>query len=131
MQFFDYFCMHNIIHIPYLTLSWRRPISYRNLSIDLLHKSMDWFQYDIGLRHESVKYTENENLKPYYLSQHHKHRKSMDWFLYDIGLRDERVKYTENENLKPYCLSQHHKHLITYFWNLDKIIYWVRSLLGK
>ena len=38
-----------------LTLSWRRPISYRNQSIDLRSKSMDWFLYDIGLRHERVK----------------------------------------------------------------------------
>ena len=38
-----------------LTLSCRRPISYRNQSIDLLRKSMDWFLYDIGLRHETVK----------------------------------------------------------------------------
>ena len=37
-----------------LTLSWRRPISYRNQSIDLRSKSMDWFLYDIGLRHERV-----------------------------------------------------------------------------
>ena len=38
-----------------LTLSWRSPISYRNQSIDLLCKSMDWFLYDIGLRRERVK----------------------------------------------------------------------------
>ena len=38
-----------------LTLSWRRPISHRNQSIDLLRKSMDWFLYDIRLRHKSVK----------------------------------------------------------------------------
>ena len=44
----------NILLIK-LTLSWRRAISYRNQSIDLLHKSMDWFLYDIGLRHERVK----------------------------------------------------------------------------
>ena len=37
-----------------LTLSRRRPLSYRNQSIDLLYKSMDWFQYDNGLRHERV-----------------------------------------------------------------------------
>ena len=37
------------------TLSWRRPLSYRNQSTDLLHKSMDWFPYDNGLRHERVK----------------------------------------------------------------------------
>ena len=38
----------------YLTLSWGRPLSYRNQFIDLLHKSMDWFLYDSGLRHERV-----------------------------------------------------------------------------
>ena len=43
-----------------LTLSWQRPISYRNQSIDLLCKSMDWFLYDIGLRHERVKYVKNK-----------------------------------------------------------------------
>ena len=37
-----------------LTLSRRRPLSYRNQPIDLLCKSMDWFLYDNGLRHESV-----------------------------------------------------------------------------
>ena len=37
-----------------LTLSWRRPLSYRKQTIDLLHKSMDWFLYDNGLRHERV-----------------------------------------------------------------------------
>ena len=39
----------------YLTLSWQRPISCRNQSIDLLRKSVDWFLYDIGLSHERVK----------------------------------------------------------------------------
>ena len=38
-----------------LTLSWRRPIPYRNQFIDLLCKSMDLFLYDNGLRHERVK----------------------------------------------------------------------------
>ena len=37
-----------------LTLSWRRPLSYRNQSrkqsIDLQSKSMDWFLYDNGLK---------------------------------------------------------------------------------
>ena len=40
----------------HLTLSWRRPISYRNQSIDFLRKSMDWFLYAVGLRHERVKF---------------------------------------------------------------------------
>ena len=38
-----------------LTLSWRRPLSYRNQSIYLRSKSMDWFLYDNGLLHERVK----------------------------------------------------------------------------
>ena len=38
-----------------LTLSRRRPLSYRNQSIDLLRKSMDWFLYDNGLCLERVK----------------------------------------------------------------------------
>ena len=49
-------CSSNISHIlTYLTLSWRRQISYRNQSTDLQSKSMYWFLYDIGLRHERVK----------------------------------------------------------------------------
>ena len=38
-----------------LTLSWRRPLSYRNQSIELLRKLMDWFLYDNCFRHETVK----------------------------------------------------------------------------
>ena len=41
--------------IQFLTLSWRRPLSYRNQSNDLHSKSVDWFLYDSGLRHERVK----------------------------------------------------------------------------
>ena len=37
-----------------LTLSWRRPLLYGNHSIDLPSKSMHWFLYDNGLRHERV-----------------------------------------------------------------------------
>ena len=45
-----------------LTLSWRRPLSYRNQSIVLQSKSMDWFLYDNGLRHERVKIQERVKL---------------------------------------------------------------------
>ena len=38
----------------YLTLSWRSFLSYRNQSIDLFCKSMNWFLYDRGLRHERI-----------------------------------------------------------------------------
>ena len=44
------------VNLSILTLSWRRPLSYRNQAIDLLRKSMDWFLYDMGLRHERVKH---------------------------------------------------------------------------
>ena len=49
---FDWRLTH---HAHCLTLSWRRPLSYRNNSIDLRSKSMDWFLYGNGLRHERVK----------------------------------------------------------------------------
>ena len=45
-----------------LTLSWRGPFSYRNQSIDLPRKSMDWFLYDNGSRHKRVKNDENHFL---------------------------------------------------------------------
>ena len=40
--------------MDYLTLSWRR-LLYWNQSIDLVGRSIDWFLYDNGLRHERVK----------------------------------------------------------------------------
>ena len=43
-----------------LTFSWQRLLSYRNQSIDLLSKSMDWFLYDNGLRHERVNVGANQ-----------------------------------------------------------------------
>ena len=53
-----------IIQLPHiwgkckhLTLSWWRPLSYRNQSIDLQSNSMEWFLYNNGLRHERVKLT--------------------------------------------------------------------------
>ena len=42
-----------------LTLSWRRPLSYRKQSIDLQSKSVDWLLYDNGLLQERVKHFEN------------------------------------------------------------------------
>ena len=41
-----------------LTLSRRRPISYRNQSINFQSKSMDWFLYDIDLSREIFKLSE-------------------------------------------------------------------------
>ena len=45
-----------VILFSVLTLSRRKSLSYRNESIDLLRKSMDWFLYDNGLRLERVKW---------------------------------------------------------------------------
>ena len=45
--------------LNHLTLSWRRPLSYRNQSIHLQSKSVHCFLYDNGLRHERV----NANIK--------------------------------------------------------------------
>ena len=39
----------------HLTLSRRKPLSYRNQSIDLQSKSMDWFLYDNGLLLKELK----------------------------------------------------------------------------
>ena len=44
--FDGYSLMCSIMPCFSLTLSWRRPLSYGNQSIDLLRKSMDWFRYD-------------------------------------------------------------------------------------
>ena len=46
----SYFLVTLKVSCYLLTLSWRRPLSYRNLR----SKSMDWFLYDNGLRHERV-----------------------------------------------------------------------------
>ena len=48
----------DFLHLP---LSWRRSLPYRNQSIDLQSRSMDWFLYDRDLRHEKVKDTHKEN----------------------------------------------------------------------
>ena len=48
--------VHQCEQTAYLTHSWRRPLSYRNQSIDLQSKSMDWVLYDNDLRHERVKW---------------------------------------------------------------------------
>ena len=46
----------------HLTLSWRRLLSYRNQSIDLLRKSVDWFLYDNSLRYERVNLQRRHNI---------------------------------------------------------------------
>ena len=50
----NFFIDIKLNRIEFLTLSWRRPLSYRNESLDLQSKSVDWFLYDNDLHHERV-----------------------------------------------------------------------------
>ena len=45
-----------------LTFSWRRSLPYRNQSIDLQSKLMDWFLYNNGLRRGRVEYFFSEEV---------------------------------------------------------------------
>ena len=42
--------------VKQITSLMTESLSYGNQSIDLLFKSVDWFLYDNGLRHERVNY---------------------------------------------------------------------------
>ena len=50
-----------------LTLSWRRSLSYRNQSTDLLCKSVDWFLYGNGLVMKELTKKEHFLLSIWYL----------------------------------------------------------------
>ena len=52
---------HKILTRGVLTLSWWGSLSYRNQSTDLWSKSIDWFLYDRGLRHERVKSSQEQS----------------------------------------------------------------------
>ena len=71
-------CMKKEIN---LTLSWRRPLSFRNQSLDLQSKSMDWFLYDNGLRHERVNYYQN-------LSSHYNYGREFNSFMMGVPIYD-------------------------------------------
>ena len=63
--FEDYqYWIKSLVH---LTLSWRRSLSYRNQSIDLLCKSIEWFLYDRDLRRERVKQPFSSKISKKYL----------------------------------------------------------------
>ena len=61
-------------------LSWRRSLSYRNQSIDLLYKSMEWFLYDRDLRHETVKLENNFFVKSLWIIKNRLYRHSHIFF---------------------------------------------------
>ena len=71
-----------------LTLSWRRPLSYRNQSIDLFSKSMDWFLFDNGPRHERVKW----NFRKAY-------RSNRSQMFFKIGILKNFAIFTEKKHL--------------------------------
>ena len=54
-----WYILDNLLEQNQLTFSWRKFLSYRNQSIDLLCKSMDCFLYDKDLHHERVKESGN------------------------------------------------------------------------
>ena len=58
---------HKCFNSTEAIIIWRRPFSYRNQSIYLLRKSMDWFLYDNGLRHERVKFWKDNT--PLYINK--------------------------------------------------------------
>ena len=63
LNFKEYVGLNIFLHFfPILTLSWRRPLSYRSQPIDLRSKSMDWFLHDNGHRHERVKRSLRKNI---------------------------------------------------------------------
>ena len=71
---------HVSIRNKTLTLSWRRSLSYKNHSIDLLCKSVDWFLYDNGLRQERVKHFIPSHFKALLLQTHqNKHFVKIIW----------------------------------------------------
>ena len=79
-----------------LTLSWRTPLSYRNQSIDLPRKSMDWLLYDNGHRHERVKHLKRKCFSVLRQKQSSSH-----------GVKD-RCKNLQGFSFKlwkPFCLS--------------------------
>ena len=45
----------------YFLSDWRRSLSYRNQSINLLCKSVDWFLYDRELRHQNDNVSESRD----------------------------------------------------------------------
>ena len=93
-----------------LTVSWRRPLSYRNQSIDLrCNKSMDWFLYDNGLYHERVKLSpsiklirNNTHLPFINLITDEKVNSDIFWInrIENIKNKQEKIIYIENSVLK-------------------------------
>ena len=59
-QYIDFW--HTHLGMPKLTLSWRRYLSYRNQSINLYSKSVDWFLYDRDFRSRKSEFIDKKKL---------------------------------------------------------------------
>ena len=75
----------------WLTLLRRRSLSYKkNQFINLLWKSMDWFLYDVDLRHERVKWHFEDKLSSHAELMNHSFSERIEQFLscvFTAGLR--------------------------------------------
>ena len=56
-RIFLYIFLESFLSTTILTISWWRCVLYRNQSIDLLSKLMEWFLYDRDLHHERVNHS--------------------------------------------------------------------------
>ena len=106
-----------------LTISWRRLLSYRNQSIDLPSKSMDWFLNDNGLCHEKVNNSQNitkgfqtVTVVAYYAR----------WLLYDkaLHLLSTKAGYGNNSRELTYIFTSLNTGLSLLIWKLS-LIFWV------
>ena len=88
-----------------LTLSWREPLSYRNQSIDLQSKSMNWFLYDNGLHHEKVKKPNERN-----------HNVIVSFVLLDGSLKKEpnNVRLTHLFSVHPFRTNWKHQKILRF-----------------
>ena len=116
-----------------LTVSRRRPSSYRNQSTDLLYKSMDWFLYDNGLRHETAKTAYNNPPKlvlKIWIKKDSKVIVASSHFLHPATLLKEDVKAgVFLWILRIFLVEPFSKTLMgDYLWRLDKwIIHLIRT----
>ena len=94
-----------------LTLSWRRSLSNRNQSTDLLCKSIDWFLYDIDIRHERFKSIRLIKLQNRASQQQRLHK----------GSQEQQVIYyilpLQIVSKNNYELVDNYLHLQLQFWN--------------
>ena len=99
-----------------LTLSWRKPLSYRNQSIDLLSKSMDWFLYGNGLRMRELKFIRQS---PNSVFNWHNYKGIKYLTRLRLGLshlREHKFKHSFQDTLNPFCSCDLHVETNTHFF---------------